>query len=59
MGLDFRKVIKLGKTLNLNIGKRGASVSKRAGLFTFNSRGKITINLGKGFKYTINLKKWK
>jgi hypothetical protein len=48
MGLIFRKTIKLGKKTRLNVSKSGVSASRKAGPLTVNSRGRITIRLGKG-----------
>lgn len=60
MGLSFRKRIKLDKDTTLNIGKKGASISKKIDdNITINSKGTLTINLGDGlvFKQSINQKK--
>lgn len=60
MGLNFRKRIKLDKNTTLNIGKKGASISKKIDdNVTINSKGTLTINLGNGviFKQSIKQKK--
>lgn len=60
MGLSFRKRIKLDKNTTLNIGKKGASISKKIDdNVTINSKGTLTINLGNGviFKQSIKQKK--
>ncbi len=51
MGLQFRKRIKLGKHLTLNISNHGVSVTKKIGKLTFGADGKKSIRLGKGFSY--------
>lgn len=49
MGLVFRKRIRLGKGTGLNLSKSGASVSKRKGRVTVNSRGRMSVRLPRGF----------
>ena len=51
MGFYFRRRVRLGKKSWLNISKSGVSGSQRVGPFTFNSRGRTSIRLGKGFAY--------
>ena len=51
MGISFRKRVRLGNGQALNISKRGASVSKRVGRVTINSRGRFSIRLFKGVTY--------
>lgn len=53
VGLSFRKTIKLGKKTRLNVSKSGISVSRKAGPVTVNSRGRITIRLGKGLTWRL------
>ncbi|QOT19302.1 DUF4236 domain-containing protein [Paenarthrobacter sp. YJN-5] len=53
MGLSFRKIIKLGKNTRLNVSKSGISASRKAGPITINSRGKVTIRLGKGLTWRL------
>ncbi|HEX9227872.1 MAG TPA: DUF4236 domain-containing protein [Arthrobacter sp.] len=53
MGLSFRKTIKLGKKTSLNVSKTGVSASRRMGPVTVNSRGKVTIRLGKGLTWRL------
>lgn len=48
MGLFIRKTVKAGKTTNVNLSKSGASVSKKAGPVTVNSRGNVSIRVAKG-----------
>ena len=58
MGIIFRKRIKIGEGTNLNLSKRGVSISSKVGKrITINSRGGISINLGNGFTYRTNIKK--
>lgn len=53
MGFSFRKTIKLGKRTNVNVSKTGVSASRRMGPVTINSRGKVTIRLGKGLTWRL------
>ncbi|WP_422758982.1 DUF4236 domain-containing protein [Paenarthrobacter sp. C1] len=53
MGLSFRQTIKLGKNIRLNVSKSGISASRKAGPVTINSRGKVTIRLGKGLTWRL------
>ncbi|MBT1002215.1 DUF4236 domain-containing protein [Paenarthrobacter sp. DKR-5] len=53
MGLIFRRTKKLGKNTKLNFSKSGVSVSRKAGPVTVNSRGRITIRLGKGLTWRL------
>lgn len=47
MGL-FSKKKRIGKNTSLNIGKRGVSLSGKAGPLTLSSRGNASVRLGKG-----------
>ncbi|MFM8530854.1 MAG: DUF4236 domain-containing protein [Ilumatobacteraceae bacterium] len=51
MGFYFRRRTRLGKGSWLNFSKSGISASKRVGPFTFNSRGRTSVRLGKGVGY--------
>jgi len=51
MGFYFRRRARLGKGTWLNFSKSGISASKRLGPFTFNTRGRTTVRLGKGVGY--------
>lgn len=51
MGFYFRRRARLGKGTWLNFSKSGISASKRIGPFTFNSRGRTSVRLGKGVGY--------
>lgn len=53
MGLIFRKTKKLGKNTRLNISKSGLSVTEKLGPVSINSRGRITIRLGKGLTWRL------
>ncbi len=58
MGLRYRKRIKLGKHITLNVSKSGISTSVKIGRATKNLKRKITsIDLPGGFSYTKNKKK--
>lgn len=48
MGFGFQKRKKLSKNVSLNIGKKGVSVSGKAGPFTISTRGNASVRLGKG-----------
>lgn len=56
MGIVFSKRKKLGKTTALNLSKSGASVSKKAGRVTVNSRGRGSVRLAKGLSFRFKLK---
>jgi hypothetical protein len=53
MGFSYRKRINLGKGSSLNVSGRGVSATKRFGPITINSRGRITIRLGKGLVWRL------
>jgi hypothetical protein len=53
VGFSFRKTIRLGKKTRLNVSKSGISASRKAGPVTVNSRGKVTIRLGKGMTWRL------
>lgn len=55
MGFTFQRREKLGRSYGLNLSKRGGSISKRKGPLTVNSRGGVTIRLGKGFGFRFKL----
>lgn len=58
MGLRYRKRIKLGKHITLNVSKSGISTSVKIGKMTKNLKRKITsIDLPGGFSYIKNKKK--
>ncbi len=51
MPLNYRKRVRVAKNSWINLSKRGASGSVRAGPFTFNSRGRSSVRLGRGLSY--------
>jgi hypothetical protein len=51
MGFIFGRRKSLGKGKTLNVSKSGASVSKRAGRVTLNSRGRGSIRIAKGIRF--------
>lgn len=53
MGFIFSRRKTLGHGASLNVSKRGASVSKKAGPITFNSRGKASVRLCKGLRFKL------
>ena len=58
MGFRFRKRIKLGKYININISKSSISPSIRIGNITRNLKSKTTtVRLGNGLSYVFNKKK--
>lgn len=58
MGLRYRKRIKLGKYININISKSSISPSIRMGRITHNLKSKsTTVRLGNGLSYVFNKKK--
>lgn len=60
MGLRYRKRIKLGKYININISKSSISPSIRIGNITRNLKTKTTtVRLGNGLSYVFNKKKKK
>ena len=60
MGFRFRKRIKLGKYININISKSSISPSIRIGNITRNLKTKTTtVRLGNGLFYVFNKKKKK
>lgn len=53
MGLVFRRTKRLGRRTRLNVSKTGVSVSHRRGPVTVNSRGRISIRLGRGISWRL------
>ncbi len=51
MGWQFRRRVRVGRNSWLNLSKRGASASTRVGPFTFNSRGRGSVRVGRGLSY--------
>jgi hypothetical protein len=51
MGFVFRRSVSLGRGTRLNLSKRGASVSKRLGRLTLNSRGRGSIRILPGLSF--------
>jgi hypothetical protein len=51
MGFSYRRRKRLGGNTWLNLSKSGASVSKRVGRVTLNSRGGGRIRLVKGLSF--------
>ncbi len=54
MGFIFRKRIRTGRNSWVNVSRSGASVSRRVGPVTVNSRGRVTVRLGRGLSW----RKW-
>ena len=57
MGFLFNKRVKVAKDTNLNLSKSGASVSKKVGAVTVNSRGKASVRLAPGVSIKLGGKK--
>jgi len=56
MGLSFRRSIRLGKLGRLNLSKSGPSLSTKVGkVVSVNSRGRVSIRLGKGLSWRTKL----
>ena len=51
MGWIYRRRIRLGKNSWINLSKRGASLSRRVGPVTYNSRGRRSVRVAKGISY--------
>lgn len=51
MGFRFQRRLSLGNGSRLNLSKRGASVSKRVGRLTFNSRGGGSLRILPGLSF--------
>jgi hypothetical protein len=51
MGFVWRKRIKIGKGESVNLSRHGASVSKRVGRVTVNSRGRGSIRIMPGLSF--------
>lgn len=55
MGFTFSRRRRLGRRSMLNVSKRGASVSRKIGPVTFNTRGRGSLRIGKGLGYRFKL----
>jgi len=53
MGILFRSRRKISPNTWLNFSKSGVSTSARVGRATINSRGRVTLRLGKGLYWRI------
>jgi hypothetical protein len=51
MGFVFRRSFGLGRRTRLSLSRRGATMSRRVGPVTVNSRGGFSIRLLKGLSY--------
>lgn len=51
MGLTFSRRKRIDANTTANISKRGVSLTRKAGPISVNSRGKVSIRLGKGFSF--------
>lgn len=55
MGLSFRRSIRLGKALRVNLSKSGPSLSTKLGRVSVSSRGRGSVRLGKGLSWRFKL----
>ena len=55
MGLIFRKRVNVGRAGAVNLSRRGASVSKKIGPLTIDSRGRARFRLGKGLSFRFKI----
>lgn len=55
MGFVFNRRKRIGRGRTLNVSKRGASVSQRAGRVTVNSRGRGSIRIAKGLSFRFKI----
>ena len=55
MGFVFSRRKRLANGLDVNLSKSGASVSKRAGRVTVNSRGRGSVRIFKGLSFRFKL----
>lgn len=53
MGFYVRRQKKVGKNGRVNLSKSGLSYSHKFGPVTVNSRGRVTLRLGKGFGFRL------
>lgn len=51
VGLSYRRRKRVGQNTWLNVSTHGASVSRRVGRVTFNSRGGGRIRIAKGLSF--------
>jgi hypothetical protein len=51
MYLNYRRRVRTGRNSWLNLSKSGASISKRGGRLTLNSRGGGSLRLMKGLSF--------
>lgn len=51
MGLLFSRRKKIGKNTTANLSKGGISLTRKAGPVSINSRGRVTVRLGKGLSF--------
>jgi hypothetical protein len=51
MGLVYRRSRRLGRRSRINYGTGGVSVSYRLGPLTVNSRGRVSLLLGRGLSW--------
>lgn len=55
-GFRFRKTKNLGDGTRVNYSKSGASVTKKVGPISVNSRGRVTLRIAKGLSFSKKLR---
>lgn len=55
MAFTFQRRKKIAKGTNLNVSKSGASVSKKKGPITVNSRGRGSVRVAKGVSFRFKI----
>lgn len=55
MGFSFQRRKRLGRTSSLNLSKSSASMSKRTGRVTMNSRGRGSVRISNGLSFRFKL----
>lgn len=53
MGFIFSRRKRVARATTANVSKTGVSASRKAGPVTVNSRGRVTIKLGKGLRFKL------
>lgn len=55
MGLVFQRRKRIARDTDVNVSKSGASVSRRAGRVTLNSRGRGSVRIARGLSFRFKL----
>jgi hypothetical protein len=51
MGLIYRKSVRVGANTRVNLSRHGASISKRVGPVSLNSRGRVSVRILPGLSF--------